>query len=284
MHLGQKLQLKIHKRWATEWHEFIEDTVGDQTTIYHCQVEVLGSTTKTEWQLFSIRLLEGWMQLSYTEVADEKGHPYTKWVIYKEWLVYKLIKLILSHSYAHSKSNQSSFLHSSNWGGVLFPKASLKYYIGFIRPHQVGLHSFVHPDSSWSLCRASPAYFDASMMIVWSLSIFDRLVVSVKVSLSYNKQVGNLSLKTCIEVLTGKELARTMSEGYQCDRLWTLYMFLPCNPTLETSPHGMVGDPPSIEVAEWYLTPHQWTQLITSPLTTYSLLTWTHCHGLYLNS
>ena len=186
--------------------------------------------------------------------------------------------------YAHSKSNQSSFLHSSNWGGVLFPKASLKYYIGFSLPHQVGLHSFVHPDSSWSLCRASPAYFDASMMIVWSLSIFDRLVVSVKVSLSYNKQVGNLSLKTCIEVLTGKELARTMSEGYQCDRLWTLYMFLPCNPTLETSPHGMVGDPPSIEVAEWYLTPHQWTQLITSPLTTYSLLTWTHCQGLYLNS
>jgi hypothetical protein len=78
MHLGQKSQLKIHKGWATEWHEFIEDTVGDQTTIYHCQVEVLGSTTKTEWQLFSIRLLEGWMQLSYTEVADEKGHPYTK--------------------------------------------------------------------------------------------------------------------------------------------------------------------------------------------------------------
>ena len=75
-----------------------------------------------------------------------------------------------------------------------------------------------------------------------------------------------------------------MSEGYQCDRLWTLYMFLPCNPTLETSPHGMVGGPPSIEVAEWYLTPHQWTQLITSPLTTYSLLTWTHCQGLYLNS
>jgi len=44
-----------------------------------------------------------------------------------------------------------------------------------------------------------------------SLSIFDRLVVSVKVLLSYNKQVATWPLKTCIEVLTVKDLVRTMS-------------------------------------------------------------------------
>ena len=135
------------------------------------------------------------------------------------------------------------FLRSSNCGGVSFLKASLKYYIGFCWPHQVRLHSFVHPDSSWSLCRVSPAYFDASMIIVWSLSIFDRLVVSVKVLLSYNKQVANVSLKTCIEVLTVKVLVRTMSELCQCDRLWILYIFLPSNPTLETSPLWTFTDP-----------------------------------------
>jgi hypothetical protein len=46
--------------------------------MYHSQVESLGSTSKTEWQLLLVRLLEGVMPLSYTEVADEKGHPYTK--------------------------------------------------------------------------------------------------------------------------------------------------------------------------------------------------------------
>jgi len=86
-------------------------------------------------------------------------------------------------------------------------------------------------------------------MIVWSLSIFDRLVVSVKVSLSYNKQVANLSLKTCIEVLTVKDLVRAMSELCQFDRQWILYIFLPSNPTLETSPLWTFTDPSMIEVA-----------------------------------
>lgn len=46
--------------------------------MYHSQVEIIGNTSKTECQLFLVQLLEGPMQLYYTEVADEKGHPYTK--------------------------------------------------------------------------------------------------------------------------------------------------------------------------------------------------------------
>jgi hypothetical protein len=46
--------------------------------IYHSQVEALGTTRKTEWQLLLVRLIEGVMPLTYTEVADEKSHPYTK--------------------------------------------------------------------------------------------------------------------------------------------------------------------------------------------------------------
>ena len=46
--------------------------------MYHSQLEALGSTSKTEWQLLLVRLLEAVMPLSYTEVAHEKGHPYTK--------------------------------------------------------------------------------------------------------------------------------------------------------------------------------------------------------------
>jgi len=85
-------------------------------------------------------------------------------------------------------------------------------------------------------------------MSVWSLSIFDRLVVSVKVLLSFNKQVVTWPLKTCIEVLTMKDLVRTMSELCQSDRQWTLYMFLPFIPTFETSPQGMLTDPSMIVV------------------------------------
>jgi hypothetical protein len=87
------------------------------------------------------------------------------------------------------------------------------------------------------------------MVTVWSLSIFDRLVFSVKVSLSYNKQVATWPLKTCIEVLAGKDLVRTMSEVCQSDCQWTLYKFLPRNPTLETSPLWTFTDPSMIEVA-----------------------------------
>ena len=79
-------------------------------------------------------------------------------------------------------------------------------------------------------------------MTVWSLSIFDGLVVSAKVLLSYNKQVDNLSLNTCIEVLIVKDLARTISEPCQCDPMLTLYMFQQSNPTLETSPRGIFTD------------------------------------------
>jgi hypothetical protein len=86
-------------------------------------------------------------------------------------------------------------------------------------------------------------------MTVWSLSIFNRLVVSVKVLLSYNKQVATWSLKNCIEVLAVKDLVRTMSELCQSDRQWTLYMILPSNPTFETSPQGMLTDPSMMEVA-----------------------------------
>jgi hypothetical protein len=46
--------------------------------MYHRQLEALGSTSETEWQLLKVWLLEGVMPLSYTEVADEEGHPYTK--------------------------------------------------------------------------------------------------------------------------------------------------------------------------------------------------------------
>ena len=79
--------------------------------------------------------------------------------------------------------------------------------------------------------------------------MIDRLVVSVKVSISYKKQVANLSLKTCIKVLTLKVLLRTMSELCQCDPLLILYIFLPFNPTLETSSLGTFTDPLRIEVA-----------------------------------
>jgi len=88
-------------------------------------------------------------------------------------------------------------------------------------------------------------------MTLWSLSIFDRLVVSVKVSLSYKQQVAIWPLKTCVEVLTVKDLERTMSELCQSDRQWTLYMFLPSNPTLETSPLWTFTDPLRIEVAAY---------------------------------
>jgi len=88
-------------------------------------------------------------------------------------------------------------------------------------------------------------------MTLWSLSIFDRLVVSVKVSLSYKQQVAIWPLKTCVEVLTVKDLVRTMSELCQRDRLWILYIFLPFNPTLETSPLGTFTDPVRIEVAAY---------------------------------
>ena len=107
---------------------------------------------------------------------------------------------------------------------------------------QVGVPSFDHFNSSLSWWRVSPAYFVATMMSVWSLSIFDRLVVSVKVLLSFNKQVVTWPLKTCIEVLAVKDLVRTMSELCQSDRQWALYMFLPINPTFETSPLGMFTD------------------------------------------
>lgn len=46
--------------------------------MYHSQLEALGSTSKTEWQLLLEGLLEGVMPLSYTEAAEQKGHPYTK--------------------------------------------------------------------------------------------------------------------------------------------------------------------------------------------------------------
>ena len=78
---------------------------------------------------------------------------------------------------------------------------------------------YVRISCSLSVLRASPAYFNACVTLRRSLSIFDGLVVSFKVSLSYYKQVANLSLKTCIEVLTVKDLVRTMSELCQCDPL-----------------------------------------------------------------
>ena len=47
--------------------------------MYHNQVEALLRTSTTEWQLLLVRLLERVIiRLSITEVADEKGHPYTK--------------------------------------------------------------------------------------------------------------------------------------------------------------------------------------------------------------
>jgi len=118
---------------------------------------------------------------------------------------------------------------------------------------QVGAPSFDHFNFISSLWRVRLPYFDATMMAVWSLSIFDRLVVSVKISLSYNQQVAKLPLKTCVEVLTVKDLVRTMSELCQCDHLLTLYIFLPSNPTLETSPLWTFTDPSMIEVAAKYL-------------------------------
>ena len=111
---------------------------------------------------------------------------------------------------------------------------------------QVGAPSFDHFNFISSLWRVRLPYFDASTVTVWSLSIFDRLVFSVKVSLSYNRQVATWPLKTCIEVLAVKDLVRTMSELCQSDRQWTLYMFLPSNPTLETSPLWTFTDPSMI--------------------------------------
>ena len=107
---------------------------------------------------------------------------------------------------------------------------------------QVGAPSFDHFNFVCSLWGLSPTYFVATTMAVWSLSIFDRLVVSVKVLLSFNKQVTTWPLKTCIEVLTVKDLVRTMSELCQSDRQWILYMCLPFIPTFETSPLGMITD------------------------------------------
>jgi hypothetical protein len=117
---------------------------------------------------------------------------------------------------------------------------------------RVGVTSYVLIDCSLCSCRVSLAYFDVSMMSDLSLSIFDRLVVSVKVLLSYNKQVATWPLKTCIEVLTVKDLVRTMSELCQSDRQWILCMFLPSNQTFETSPLWMLTDPSMMEVASLY--------------------------------
>ena len=78
--------------------------------MYNTQAEALGSTSNTELQLLYIPFLEECMPLPYTEVLEERGDPLTKWVIYKEWLVYKLIKLILSQSCIESIENQSSYL------------------------------------------------------------------------------------------------------------------------------------------------------------------------------
>ncbi len=54
---------------------------------------------------------------------------------------------------------------------------------------------------------AASAYYDVSIMTVLSLSMVDRLVISVKVSISYRKKVAKLSLKTFVEVLIVKALA-----------------------------------------------------------------------------
>ena len=184
-----------------------------------------------------------------SEVEDERGNPLTNWVIYKEWLVYKLIKLILSHSYVSPIKNHTWFGYYLVFLLSLVHNASeTPMNLGYVLT-LAWITFYVRISCSLSVLRASPAYFNACVTLRRSLSIFDGLVVSVKVSLSYNKQVANLSLKTCIEVLTVKDLVRTMSELCQCDRLWTLYMFLPCNPTLETSPLGMVIGLPKIVVA-----------------------------------
>ena len=137
--------------------------------------------------------------------------------------------------------------------------------------HHGEIPYFIQIGSSSSLWMASPAYFIASTMTVWSLSIFDCLVVSVKVSISYNRQVAIWPLKTCVQVLTVKDLVRSMSELCQCDPLLTLYIFLPFNPTLETSPLGKVTGPPKIVVAQ--LWPRISPVAITSHLASHLILT-----------
>ncbi len=136
---------------------------------------------------------------------------------------------------------------------------------------QVGFLSFDHFNFISSLWRVRLPYFDASMVTVWSLSIFDRLVFSVKVSLSYNMQVAIWPLETCFEVLSVKDLVRTMSELCQHDPLLTLYIFLPFNPTLETSPLGKVTGPPKKVVAQLWLRISPVS--ITSHLTSHLILT-----------
>jgi len=139
------------------------------------------------------------------------------------------------------------------------------------RINQVGAPSFDHFNFISSLWRVRLPYFDGSMVTVWSLSIFDCLVVSVKVSISYNRQVAIWPLKTCVQVLTVKDLVRSMSELCQCDPLLTLYIFLPFNPTLETSPLGKVTGPPKIVVAK--LWPRISPVAITSHLASHLILT-----------
>jgi hypothetical protein len=56
----------------------IQDTVGDQTIMYHNKVEAFVKTSTTECQLLLVQLVKGVIPLLYTKVADEKGHPYTK--------------------------------------------------------------------------------------------------------------------------------------------------------------------------------------------------------------
>jgi hypothetical protein len=133
---------------------------------------------------------------------------------------------------------------------------------------QVGAPSFDNFNFISSLRRVRLPYFDASMTIVWSLSILDCLVVSIKVSLSFKKLVVRWSLKFYFKVLTVRDLVRSMSEVCQCDRQWILYIILPNIRTLETSPHGTFTDPSMVEVAAWYSS--------TLPVATSSHLA-THC-------
>ena len=189
------------------------------------------------------------MLLPLTGVLEERGDPLTKWVIYKEWLVYKLIKLILSQSYF--RAFEIYFWYRLRARSGMMPSEVVELWTLQLSYQSIAacFAFFYSPDSTQLLWRVTLSSFNRFTLTLHSLSIFDGLVVSFKVSLSYYKQVANLSLKTCIEVLTVKDLVRTMSELCQCDRLWTLYMFLPCNPTLETSPLGMVIGLPKIVVA-----------------------------------